>query len=67
MLVIRRPLPHGHAGCCMAVGLEYRCLEVGMLSLLRLEHALEHMLCMLSQHHAIGLQTSHGGCAGPHG
>ncbi len=46
------------AGCCVAVGLEYGCLGVGTpRSLPRLVYALESMLCMLSQHRAIGLQT----------
>ena len=47
------------AGCCVALGLEHGCLGVGTpsLHLPRLEYALESMLCMLSQHHAIGLQT----------
>ncbi len=45
------------AGRCVAVGLEYGCLGVGTPGLPMLEYALKSMLRLLSQHHAIGLQT----------
>ena len=45
------------AWCCVAVGLEYGGFGVGTPRLPRLEYALELVLYMLSQHHAIGLQT----------
>ena len=47
------------AGCCVAVGLGYGCLGVGTprYTLPRLVYALEFMMCMLSRHCAIGLQT----------
>ena len=47
--------PHSRALSSMP---EYaRASQEGMLTLLRLEYALELVLYMLSQHHAIGLQT----------
>ena len=50
------------AGCCVAVGLEYRCTYIsiyrcGDTSTPGLECVLDCLYCMLQQHCAIGLQT----------
>ena len=50
-----------HARCCVAVGLEYGCIQREDIGTPRLailsEYALCLLQCKLSQHHAIGLQT----------
>ena len=46
------------AGCCIVVGLECGCAKGGATCTPRHECALDLMLCMLSQHHEIGLQTN---------
>ena len=45
------------AGCCVAVGLEYRCTGVGTPMHLGFSVSCLLMPCMLQQHRAVGLQT----------